>query len=57
MERRHRQQKDELAGSSNAELAAFNDYWNKKATDIETKGARAESDLTLGHKQDLQKTR
>ena len=57
MERRHRHEKDELSAINNAELAAFNDYWNKKVADVEAKGARTESDLTAAHKQDLQKTR
>jgi hypothetical protein len=34
MERRHRQEKGDLTNSNNGELTAFNDYWNKKASDI-----------------------
>jgi hypothetical protein len=57
MDRRHHQEKDDLTSSNNAELAAFNDYWNKKAAEIAADGTQAENDMNLRHKQDLQKTR
>lgn len=57
MDRRHRQERDDLTSANNAELAAFNDYWNKKAADIANEGAKAENDMNLRHKQEVQNTR
>jgi Spy/CpxP family protein refolding chaperone len=57
MDHRHKREVHDLRKANDDELAAFNDYWNKKAADISSEGSKADHEMTLRHKQDHANTR
>ena len=57
MQQRHRKEHNDLAKANADEMASFNQFWNKKAADVEAEGRRAEEEMSARHQKEQQETR